>query len=130
MHGRREALVPLFFFHLRTPDGLDPDEDGLVLADLETAYLQACASIPDMAAELMHTGHSPMPYSFVIADAAGETLMEVPFGERLRNPRRLARPNQHARARRLSSEIAEAIGAARETLQHSREILARARREP
>ena len=49
-------------------------------------------------------------------------------GERLRNPRRLARPNQHARARRLSGEIAEAIGAARETLQHSREILARARR--
>jgi hypothetical protein len=120
--------VPLFYFHLRTPDGLDPDEDGLVMADLETAYLQACASIPEMAAELAHKGLSPMPYSFVIADAAGETLMEVPFAERMRDPRRLARPNQHARSRRLSGEIAEAIGTARETLQRSREILARSRR--
>lgn len=121
--------MPLFFFHLRTPEGLDPDEDGLVMADLETAYLQACASIPDMTAELMHTGRSPLAYSFVIAGIAGETLIEVPFAERMRSPRPPARPKQHVRAQRLSGEIAEAISAARETLQHSREILARARRD-
>ncbi|WP_267406938.1 hypothetical protein [Methylobacterium sp. GC_Met_1] len=122
--------MPLFFFHLRTPEGLDPDEDGLMLSDLETAYLEACASIPDMAADLARTGLSPMPYSFVIANAAGEALMEVPFAERLRDPRRLTRPDQHVRARRLSGEIADVIGVTRETLQQSREILARARRDP
>lgn len=122
--------MPLFFFHLRTPEGLDPDENGLMMPDLETAYLEACDSIPDMAADLVHKGLSPMPFSFVIADAAGETLMEVPFAERLRDPLRLIRPNQHGRARRLSGEIADAIGTARETLQQSREILARARRDP
>lgn len=124
---RREAHVPLFHFHLRTPDGLDPDEDGLDMPDLETAYLQACASIPDMAAEFVYEGLSPLAFSFVITDAAGETLMEVPFAERLRDPRRLVRPNQCARARRLSGEIADAIGAVRATTQRSREILDRAR---
>lgn len=120
--------MPRFYFHLRTPGGLDPDQDGLVMADLDTAYLQACASIPDMAAELAHKGLSPMPYGFVIAAATGETLMEVPFAERLRDPQRLTRPNQHARARRLSVEIADEIDSVRETLQRSREILARSRR--
>ena len=121
--------MPLFFFHLRTPEGLEPDQDGLVMADLETAYLQACAAIPDMAAEFMQTGQNPLPYGFVIADAVGETLMEVPFAERMRSSRPPVRSKQHDRARRLSSEIAEAINAARETLRHSREILARARRD-
>ncbi|MGW8788733.1 DUF6894 family protein, partial [Heyndrickxia sporothermodurans] len=111
---------------LRTPNGLDPDEDGLVMADLETAYLQAYASIPDMAAELMQQGLNPMPYSFVIADAAGEALMEVPFAERWRDPRRQPRPNQCARAHRLSQEVADAINVARASVQRSREILARA----
>ncbi|MGU3663730.1 DUF6894 family protein [Methylobacterium sp. A49B] len=122
-----EDLLPLFYFHLQTPNGLDPDEIGLEMTDLETAYLQACASIPDMAAELVFEGLSPMPYIFVIADAAGETLMEVPFAERMRDARRLVPPRQGARARQLSREIADAIGTARETVQRSREILARAR---
>lgn len=124
---RSEGLVPLFHFHLRTPNGLDRDEDGLIMPDLETAYLEACASIPDMAIDLIREGLSPMPYAFVITDAVGKTLMDVPFSERLRDPQRQARPNQGARARRLSREIADAIGEARETTKRSREILARAR---
>lgn len=119
--------MPLFYFHLRTPGGLDSDEDGLVMADLDTAYLEACASIPGIAAELVHQGLSPMPYTFVIANAAGEPLMEVPFAERLHNPQRTSRLSQSARARRLSVEIADVIGMAHETAQRSREILARAR---
>lgn len=119
--------MPLFFFHLRTPDGLDPDEDGLLMPDLETAYLEACASIPGMAADLARSGLSPLPYTFIITDADGETLMEVPFAERLRDPKQKAVPNQSTRARQLSREIADAISAARETARRSREILARAR---
>lgn len=119
--------MPLFFFHLRTPDGLDPDEDGLAMPDLDTAYLEACASIPDMAADLARAGLSPQPYAFIIADADGETLMEVPFAERLRDPKQKAAPNQTTRARRLSREIADAITEARETARRSRELLTRAR---
>lgn len=119
--------MPLFYFHLQTPNGLDPDEDGLAMPDLETAYLQACASIPDMAIDLVREGLNPLPYSFVITDADGEMLMEVPFAERLRNPQRQARPNQSSRACQLSGEIADAIAAARETLNRSREILGRIR---
>lgn len=120
-------LLPQFHFHLRTPAGLDPDDDGLALADLDTAYLEVCASIPDMAAEFARKGLSPLPYAFVIADAAGIPLMEVPFAERLNSLRKSARPGQLARARQLSGEIAEVIRAARETTERSREILARSR---
>ncbi|MHC2103768.1 MULTISPECIES: hypothetical protein [unclassified Methylobacterium] len=119
--------MPLFYFHLRTPTGLDPDEDGLTMPNIETAYLEACASIPDMAIDLIREGLSPMPYAFVITNEAGEILMEIPFAERLRDPQRQIRPKQTTRARRLSQEIADAIGAARATTQRSREILARAR---
>lgn len=120
--------MPLFYFHLRTPAGLDPDEDGLTMPNIETAYLEACASIPDMAIDLIREGLSPMPYAFVITNEAGEILMEIPFAERLRDPRRQIRPNQTTRARRLSQEVADAIGAARATAQRAREILARAAR--
>lgn len=94
--------MPLFYFHLRTPHGLDPDEDGLVLADVETAYLQACAAIPEMAADFARAGLSPIPYTFVIADALGEILIEVPFSERLYDPERTLRRDQAARARNAS----------------------------
>jgi hypothetical protein len=119
--------MPLFFFHLRTPDSLDADEDGLVMRDLEAAYLEACASIPSMAIDLIREGLSPIPYAFVITDAAGEFLMEVPFSEKLHAPKRRIPPNQTARTRRLSREIEDAIGMARETARHSRAILTRAR---
>ncbi|WP_342106126.1 DUF6894 family protein [Methylobacterium sp. SI9] len=118
--------MPQFFFHLRTPDGLDPDEDGLTFADLDTAYLEAYASIPDMAAELAGKGLSPMPYGFVITDAAGQTLLEIPFAERLYDPRQSSHRCKLNSTKRLR-EIHDAI-VAREIAQHSREIIARSRK--
>lgn len=123
----REPVLPQFFFHLRTPDGLDHDQIGLEMPSLEAAYLEAWHTIPAMASEFAGQGISPTAYGFLITDAAGTTLMEVPFAERLRDGRRKVRPGQHERARRLSQEIALVIGVAHETAQRSREILVRAR---
>lgn len=73
--------MPLYFFHLRTPAGLEPDEVGLECPSVEVAYLEACRTMPGMAAELVHQGWNPMHRAFEIADARGALLLEVPFGE-------------------------------------------------
>ena len=76
--------MPLFFFHLRTPEGREDDEDGLDQPDLECAYLDACRAVPTLTAGFMEEGRNPLAYAFEITDAAGTVLMEVPFDERLR----------------------------------------------
>lgn len=81
--------MPRFHFHLRTPDGLEPDLDGLDLPDLDAAYLEAYRAIPSLSADLMSDGSNPLVHAFVIADARGREVMEVPFTERLRDRRQL-----------------------------------------
>ncbi|WP_425543191.1 DUF6894 family protein, partial [Methylorubrum aminovorans] len=44
--------MPIFFFDVRCPMGLEPDETGLEFANAEVAYLKACEAIPDLTAEL------------------------------------------------------------------------------
>lgn len=73
--------MPWFYFHLRTPRGLEPDDTGLEFAGIEAAYLEACASIPEISADLACEWKNPARYAFEIADPAGRLLMEVPFTE-------------------------------------------------
>jgi hypothetical protein len=89
-------LMPLFRFHLRSLAGLERDDTGLELPDLETAYLEACRSIPEVAADLVREGRSPMFHTFEIVDVAGRRLIEVPFSERLKDGRRPRRPRRPA----------------------------------
>ena len=80
--------MPWFYFHLRTPQGLEPDDTGLEFAGIEAAYLEACASIPEISADLACEGKNPARYAFEITDPAGRPLMEVPFTEILDRGRR------------------------------------------
>ncbi|MGX5776375.1 DUF6894 family protein [Methylorubrum zatmanii] len=73
--------MPLFYFHLRTPSGVEFDEIGLELAGIEAAYLEACRAIPGLCADLIHHQESPTRRSFEITDATGHLLLEVPFSE-------------------------------------------------
>lgn len=76
----------LYFFHLRTPRGLEQDEVGIPFATTEQAYLDVCETLPMIARDLVEEGHSLAQCAFVIANAAGETLFEVPFDELERGP--------------------------------------------
>ena len=126
-----------FYFHLRTPKGLERDEIGLELAGVEAAYLDACRAIPDMSAALVKQKRDPLRYGFEIADAAGQFLMEVPFSEMLdrdREPRWLTMPalaqKAHAemeRTVRLIAAMAEEQKALQTSLREMQELLARAR---
>lgn len=80
--------MPWFYFHLRTPQGLEPDDTGLEFAGIEAAYLEACASIPEISDGLACERKNPARYAFEIADPAGTPLMEVPFTEILDRGRR------------------------------------------
>lgn len=83
-----------FYFHLCTPKGLERDPVGLDWPSLEVAYLEACRAIPGLCADLLHEGIAPLTCAFVICDAAGSELMEVPFGERLHDGRTPKRPRE------------------------------------
>ncbi len=41
-------IVPCFYFHLRTAQGLNPGEIGLELPDMEATYLEASKTAQDM----------------------------------------------------------------------------------
>jgi hypothetical protein len=66
--------MPLFYFHLRTPDGLEEDKIGLSLSDLEDAHREVLLAIPDLTAEMMRIGRSPFRCVFEITDEKGQIL--------------------------------------------------------
>ena len=75
--------MPRFFFHLRSPAGLEQDEIGLDLDGVERAYLDAYATIPAMGVDLLLGKSNPYRHAFEIMDEEGHLLMEVPFSEAL-----------------------------------------------
>ncbi len=96
--------MPRFYFHLRTPNGTEPDEIGLDLDGVEDAYLDAYASIPSMMPDMLRQKASPYQYAFEIMDASGNLLMEVPFAEVLDRARKPP-PQQRARWRNAQAEV-------------------------
>lgn len=75
-----------FYFHLETPEGVEADETGIELKDLDEAYLEACRAIPGTVAELVVGGHDPGRCAFHIAGDDEVVLMVVPLFERVRHP--------------------------------------------
>jgi hypothetical protein len=129
--------MPRYFFHLRTAAGLEGDELGLEFPGLEAAYLDVCRAIPEMAAELVRRGQSPMRPVFEITNAEGQVLMEVSFAEVLSKGERPHRPispalaqkaqAEKARTRHLIARIHEEREALHATLSQTQELLARLR---
>ncbi len=73
--------MPLFFFDLRSRCGCQSDDTGLEFASAEIAYIEACKAIPELTAELAHTGDAPQDYMFEVTDEAGRLLWRIPFSE-------------------------------------------------
>lgn len=130
--------MPRFYFHLRCPSGLDRDEIGLDLDGVEAAYLEACAAIPAIAAELCEQRANPHRHAFEIVDAAGTLLMDVPFAEVLDPRRKRVRPTspkqwrkalvEMERTARLITELAQEQSGLRASLDETKRLLAEARK--
>lgn len=73
--------MPMFYFHLRTPRGLERDEVGIDIASAEAAYLEAARAIPDLAVELLRAGESPSRYTFEVRNEVGQLVWEIGFHE-------------------------------------------------
>jgi hypothetical protein len=71
----------LFFFNLHTADGVDRDEEGVELPDIETAYLEAFHTASEMWIEAIRHRRDATHHRFEITDARGCVLMTVPFTE-------------------------------------------------
>ncbi|MER2264444.1 DUF6894 family protein [Methylobacterium oxalidis] len=131
--------MPRYHFHLRTPDGLQWDPEGVSFDNLEDAYLDVCQGITMIAADLAHAGaswESLMRSAFEISDAEGHFLMDVAFTEVLapdRKPSRSSRVlDRKARAevertRRLIAAVGRERDALYANLSETHALLARLR---
>ncbi|MER2269466.1 DUF6894 family protein [Methylobacterium oxalidis] len=87
--------MPHYYFHLRTPHGLQWDEEGVPFTGLDEAYLDVCRAIAEMVVDLIHAGMPRVELlrcDFEIADREGRLLMDVPFAEVLDRNTVPARP--------------------------------------
>ena len=94
-----------YHFHLRIGRELSPDEIGLDMPDLDTAYLEAFQAAQAMWSELLAERSDPMLRSFEIADSDGRVLLILPFREVLE---RASRPTGRKPRRRMPNEVRSA----------------------
>ena len=73
--------MTLFFFDFRHQSGLDRDEDGIELADVETAYLEAHRAIIDIWADARRQGFRPSYRSVEVRDSLDQVVLEIPITE-------------------------------------------------
>jgi hypothetical protein len=131
-----------YHFHLRIGRELSPDEIGLDMPDLDTAYLEAFQAAQAMWAELLAERSDPMLRSFEIADSDGRVLLVLPFREVLerasrptgRKPR-VRTPNEVRSAqvllkktRMLTDSLIEEIKAARNMIETAQRSMRRTSR--
>jgi PAS domain-containing protein len=70
-----------FFFHLRGPEGLEVDDIGLELADVEAAQDALRRAMPDLVRELLEQGHDPREWQFEVKDDLGRLVIKAPFSQ-------------------------------------------------
>ena len=131
-----------YYFHLRIGSTISPDEIGLDLPDVETAYLEAFKAAEEMWSELLADGLDPLMRSFEISDGR-QVLMTLPFREVLERARKgtaglpgltqslhaelAKRKELTATLRENVKTIQETLEDAEKTLKRAREILSRGR---
>ena len=68
-----------FFIRMRAGNGQEQPIGHLPFPTLEEAYLDACAAIPEAAADEMRERRNPLRCAFLITDPDRGVLLEVPF---------------------------------------------------
>ena len=124
-----------YYFHLRIGGTISPDEIGVDLPDVETAYLEAFKASEEMWSDLLAEGLDPLMRSFEISDERGQVLLTLPFSEvleRARKPAGLAKLRQSLQAelkkhRVLTASLQENVKAAREAIEAANSTLKRTR---
>jgi len=125
--------MPRFFFDFRQAGDCIPDPEGMELAHVEEAYLEAFEGAQEMWAALLKQRRDPRRCRFEVRDDNSNLLFVFPFQEvldccREEGPLRVHRALDQTcatanYARRVSSEFRDQLNAVRETLDESRALL-------
>jgi hypothetical protein len=73
-----------YFFHFRQGDEVARDRVGMHLPSLDVARAEALHAWRHVIALSAHSGEIPNDCEIQIADDSGETVLSIPFGDRLR----------------------------------------------
>ena len=73
--------MPMYYFHIRDGDHLEPDPDGTELPDLDAARTEALKVAQELMAEVANLGRRAV---IEIADGGGQTILSVPFSDAIR----------------------------------------------
>ncbi len=76
--------MPRYFAHVRTPNGLVPDNEGFELSQLGRAN-DSCARV---AADLVAKDPSAKDWTFEVADELGRTVLTLPLRDCLQTEKR------------------------------------------
>jgi len=75
--------MPLYFFHLVSPQEHSTDECGCELPNVETAYLEAYHAALELSFEMLRKRQDPSSLRFEVTNGGGDVLVELPFSEAL-----------------------------------------------
>ena len=76
--------MPCYFFHIRAGHGLERDDTGVDLPDLQAVRTEAITTIVGFMRDAALSGKGLPGQAFEIADARGTHLLTVPFDVMLR----------------------------------------------
>src|SRR5689334_15876725 len=80
--------MPLYFFHLISPEERCPDDSGCELPNVESAYLEVYRAALDISFEMLRHRRDPAALRFEVTNEGGDVLFDLPFSEALRPARR------------------------------------------
>jgi hypothetical protein len=78
--------MPQFYFHIREQGQLIPDEDGMMLRDLEAARQEALKSCLDLVRNRLHGDHRVDEFRIEIADGGGKIIESVNVRDQVTSP--------------------------------------------
>ncbi len=127
--------MPLFFFDLATPGGIERDDLGVSFPGVEAAYMDACRAALEMSVDMLRARQDPARHCFEVRDERAALVLEIPFTEVLQPRRRPAPPRRAhpqieatvGRSRQLRAEVHAELTRARRALETAQETLRRQR---
>lgn len=78
--------MPVFFFHVRTPDGLIEDPEGIELQGIDQVRKEAALSAREIMQDALAHGRLVTDQSFEVMNEAGVIVLTYGFAEACEPP--------------------------------------------
>jgi hypothetical protein len=71
--------MPRYYFHVKEPDGIINDEEGIDFETLDEVKKEAVTAAREVVSDLVLSGGEIGDKAFVVEDETGETVLTYPF---------------------------------------------------